>query len=88
MTASTTQCHLQTHPTSSLLLTCMCSVLLTVLRCAVTSPFQRLPAVHALVCAEAALTALHPGCPMYLPVNKYLLRRAVMDLEVSYAVLG
>lgn len=61
------------------------SVLLAALRGALTGPFQRLPAVTALFLAEAALVLAHPGTPMYPAVNKYLLRRAVLDLKVSTA---
>lgn len=61
------------------------SVLLAALRGALTGPFQRLPAVTALFLAEAALVLAHPGAPMYPAVNKYLLRRAVLDLKVSTA---
>lgn len=61
-------------------------MLLGALRNAVTTPFQRLPAVHALFLAEAALVVMHPGAAMYPPVNKYLLKRAVLDLQVCLAV--
>ena len=58
-------------------------MLLGALRNALAVPFQRLPAVHGLLAAEAALVVQHPGAPMYPPLNKFLLRRAVLDLQVS-----
>ena len=62
---------------------CFCSVLLGAVRGAVTTPFQRLPAVVALFCAEASLAVMYPGAPMYPPINRYLLRKAVVDLQVE-----
>ena len=52
------------------------------MRTAIAAPFQRLPAVHAVLCAEAAVLAVHPGAPMYPVVNKYLLKRPSLDLQV------
>ncbi|GAB4818251.1 hypothetical protein N2152v2_005297 [Parachlorella kessleri] len=57
------------------------SVLLGAVRNAVTMPFHRLPAVVALFCAEASLAVMHPGAPMYPPINRYLVRKAVLDLQ-------
>ncbi|KAL4434021.1 hypothetical protein ABPG75_000462 [Micractinium tetrahymenae] len=54
------------------------SVLLSTLSATITRPFQRLPAVHAVFLAEAALLALHPGAAMYPAVNKQVTRRATL----------
>jgi hypothetical protein len=61
----------------------LCSVLLNALRASVVAPFQRLPALHAVFCAEAALAVLSPGHDMYAVINKALLRGAVLDLQVG-----
>jgi hypothetical protein len=56
------------------------SALLTALRCALPAPFPRLPAVHALLAAEAALALCHPAAPMFPALMKALLHRPALDL--------
>lgn len=46
-----------------------------------TAPFMRLPAVHAVFAAEAVFAILHAKSPMYLPINKYIHKKAILDLE-------
>lgn len=59
--------------------------LLQTLRRSLAVPFQRLPAVVALFLAEAALQLQHPGGPMYVLLNKLLLKRPTFNLEVSFS---
>lgn len=58
--------------------------LLQTLRRSLAVPFQRLPAVAALFLAESALQLQHPGGPMYVLLNKLLLKRPAFNLEVGY----
>lgn len=51
-------------------------------RAALAAPFTRLPAVHAVFAAEAALLACHPAHPMYGSVAKARLRSAALDLTL------
>ena len=46
-------------------------------------PFQQLPALHALLLAEAATVQQHPGALMYATLNRLLLRGLSLRVEVS-----
>lgn len=47
-------------------------------------PFQRLPALTAGFLAEAACALCHPSAAMYPAVNKHLLGRAALDVQVDW----
>lgn len=59
----------------------LCSLLEWV-RDGLSAPFVRLPAVHAVFAAEAALLLGHPAHPMFGPVSKARLKTATLDLSL------
>jgi hypothetical protein len=59
------------------------ALLLRAAKSAVEAPFQRLPMLAALFLAEAACALCHPAAAMYPAVNKHLLSRAALDLQVN-----
>ncbi|KAL4518589.1 hypothetical protein Ndes2437B_g00681 [Nannochloris sp. 'desiccata'] len=56
--------------------------LLEWVRDALETPFTRLPAVHAVFLAEAALLVSHPSHPMFGPVSKARLKTATLDVSL------
>lgn len=62
-------------------------LLLRTLKLSIERPFQRLPTLTALFLAEAACALAHPAADMYPVLNRHLLRRATLDLQVSCAAI-
>ena len=58
------------------------SVLMALVKQSVGKPFQRLPALTAVFLAEASCALTQPGCPLFLAINRHLLRRPALDFEV------
>ena len=56
--------------------------LLEWVRDAIETPFTRLPAVHAVFLAEAALLVSHPSHPMFGPISKARLKTATLDVSL------
>jgi Nucleolar pre-ribosomal-associated protein 1 len=56
--------------------------LLEWVRDALETPFTRLPAVHAVFLAEAALLISHPSHPMFGPISKARLKTAMLDVSL------
>ena len=61
-------------------------LLLRTLKLSVEQPFQRLPTLTAMFLAEAACALAHPAADMYPVLNRHLLRRATLDLQVGLHV--
>ena len=55
--------------------------LLAVLRNSVESPFQKLPRASAVFLAEASVAALNPAAPVYSHLNRFILKRASLQLH-------
>jgi hypothetical protein len=51
-------------------------------RDALETPFTRVPAVHAVFLAEAALLVSHPSHPMFGPMSKARLKTATLDVSL------
>ena len=58
-------------------------LLLDSIKRSLTHPFQQLPGVIAMFAAEAVYVLMAPGSAMYSPVNKLLLKRPALNIEVS-----
>ena len=57
-------------------------LLLESLKRSVSQPFQQLPGVIAAFAAEAVFVLMSPGCALYPPLNKLLLKRSELNLQV------
>ncbi len=57
-------------------------LLLESLKRSVSQPFQQLPGVIAAFAAEAVFVLMSPGCAMYPPLNKLLLKRSELNIQV------
>ncbi len=62
------------------------ALLLRALRLSVERPFQQLPTLTALFLSEAACALAHPAANMYPALNRHLLRRATLDIQVGSLV--
>lgn len=58
-------------------------LLLHYVRNAITEPLQRIPMTSAAFAAEAACIQMHPEHQLYGALNKFLLKRPALDLEVG-----
>ena len=58
------------------------SVLMALVKGSVGKPLQRLPTLTAVFLAEASCVLTQPGCPLFPAINRHLLRRPALDLEV------
>lgn len=58
-------------------------MLMALVKQSMRKPFQRLPALTAVFLAEASCALAQPGCPLFPAINRHLLRRAALDLEVD-----
>ena len=63
------------------------SVLMALVRQSVDKPLQRLPTLTAVFLAEASCALTQPGCPLFPAINRHLLRRPALDLEVRTSLL-
>ena len=59
-------------------------LLMRTVKLSIEQPFQRLAALTALFLAEAASALTHPAAAMYPVVNRHLLRRASLDIQVIH----
>ena len=59
------------------------SVLMALVKGSVSKPYQRLPTLTAVFLAEASCALTQPGCPLFPAINRHLLRRSALDLEVK-----
>lgn len=57
-------------------------LLLESLMRSISQPFQQLPGVVAAFAAEAVFVLMSPGCAMYPPLNKLLLKRSELNIQV------
>ena len=57
-------------------------LLLASLQRSISRPFQQLPSVIAIFLAESVFVLLFPGTAMYTPINKLLLKRPQLSLQV------
>jgi hypothetical protein len=57
-------------------------LLLESLKRSISQPFQQLPGVIAAFAAEAVFVLMSPGCAMYPPLNKLLLKRSELNIQV------
>ena len=55
--------------------------LLSVVRNSVESPCQKLPRASVMFLAEASVAALNPAAPVYSHINRFLLKRASLQLH-------
>ncbi|KAL0021866.1 hypothetical protein WJX77_009321 [Trebouxia sp. C0004] len=56
-------------------------LLLESLKRSITQPFQQLPGVIAAFAAEAVFVLMFPGCALYPPLNKLLLKRPELNIQ-------
>ncbi len=59
-------------------------LLLESLKRSISQPFQQLPGVIAAFAAEAVFVLMSPGCAMYPPLNKLLLKRSELNIQYRY----
>ena len=59
------------------------SVLMALVKGSVGKPLQRLPTLTAVFLAEASCALTQPGCQLFPAINRHLLRRPALDLEVK-----
>lgn len=59
-------------------------LLMRTVKLSIEHPFQRLAALTALFLAEAACALADPAAAMYPAVNRHLLRRASLDVQVDH----
>jgi len=60
-------------------------LLLESLKRSISQPFQQLPGVIAAFAAETVFVLMSPGCAMYPPLNKLLLKRSELNIQVLIA---
>ena len=56
---------------------------MALVRQSVSQPFQRLPTLTAVFLAEASCALTQPGCLLFPAINRHLVRRPALDLEVK-----
>ncbi|DBA78105.1 TPA: hypothetical protein ACH3X2_008078 [Trebouxia sp. C0005] len=56
-------------------------LLLESLKRSISQPFQQLPGVIAAFAAEAVFVLMSPGCAVYPPLNKLLLKRSELNIQ-------